>query len=122
MSDSRPLDCDRFRQAWMEALELTDGLPASVPDRAEVERLTGCLHSLVELLLAELEAAIEGQLEDTSDRETARWFLVRTRKALDEGPGSTHRTAAVHLEDLALTCRALAALCDQQLYGPALII
>jgi hypothetical protein len=84
---------------------------------------TGVALVPVLLLVAELEAAIEGQLEDTSDRETARWLLIRTRtrKALDEGPGSTHRTAAVHVQDLALICRALVALCDQQLYGPALI-
>ncbi|KPI17670.1 hypothetical protein OK074_1691 [Actinobacteria bacterium OK074] len=113
MSDSRPLDFDLFRRTCTEALELTNGLPTTVPDRAEVDRLTGYLRGHVELLVGELEAAIAGQREDTSDRETARWLLIRTRKALDEGHGPNHRTAAVHVEDLALTCRALATLCHQ---------
>ncbi|MEV2214644.1 DUF6415 family natural product biosynthesis protein [Streptomyces sp. NPDC050997] len=120
MTDGRPLDFGMFRQAWTEALELTDGLPAKVPDRSEVDRLTGHLRQHVELLAAALEAAIQGQSEDTTDRETARWLLVRTRKALDDGPGPDHRTAAVHVEDLALTCRALATLCRQQLSAPVL--
>ncbi|MCT9080295.1 DUF6415 family natural product biosynthesis protein [Streptomyces fulvoviolaceus] len=120
MCDSRPLDFDLLRQTWTEALALTNGLPATVPCRAEVDRLTGYLRGAVEVLVAELEAAIEGQPEDTSDRETARWLLIRTRKALDEGPGLNHRTAAVHVEDLALTCRALVTLCRQQLSEPVL--
>ncbi|KOU57554.1 hypothetical protein ADK57_38920 [Streptomyces sp. MMG1533] len=120
MTDGRPLDFDMFRQAWTEALELTNGLPDKVPDRAEVDRLTGYLRRHVEMLAAALEAAVEGWSEDTSDRETARWLLVRTRKALDSVPGSNHRTAAVHVEDLALTCRALATLCRQQLCTPVL--
>ena len=120
MPDSRLPDFDLFRQSWTGALGLTNGLPGTVPDRAEVDRLTGYLRGHVELLAAELEAAIEGQQEDTSDRETARWLLIRTRKALNDGTSSDHRAAAVHLEDLALTCRALAALCHQQLCAPAL--
>ncbi|WP_406446371.1 DUF6415 family natural product biosynthesis protein [Streptomyces sp. NBC_01613] len=120
MPDSRLLDFDLFREAWTKALELTNGLPATVPVRAEVDRLTSHMRGHVELLAAELEAALEGQQEDTSDRETARWLLIRTRKALDDRPSPDHRTAAVHLEDLALTCRALAALCQQQLSAPAL--
>jgi hypothetical protein len=120
VSDGRPLDFDMLRQAWTEGLELTSGLPTKVPDRAEVDRLTGNLRRNVELLAVALEGAIEGWSEDDSDRETARWLLVRTRKALDDGPGSNHRTAAVHLEDLALTCRALATLCRQQVCAPVL--
>ncbi len=120
MPDSRPLDFDLFRQTWTEALELTNGLPTALPARAEVDRLAGFLGGHVELLAAELEAAIEAQSEDTSDRETARWLLVRARKSLDEGAGPNDRTAAVHVEDLALTCRALAALCEPQLCLPAL--
>lgn len=89
MRDSRPLDFDLLRHAWTEALALTNGLPATVPSRAEVDRLTGYLRGAVELLVAELEAVIEGQPEDTSDRETARWLLIRTRKALDEGRART---------------------------------
>lgn len=119
MTDGR-LDFDLFRPAWTEALELTSGLPAKVPERAEVDRLTGNLRRHVELLAVALAVAIEGRPEDTSDRETARWLLVRTRKALGDGPGSNHRAAAVHLEDLALTCRALATLCRQRLNGPVL--
>ncbi|MFF1679442.1 DUF6415 family natural product biosynthesis protein [Streptomyces sp. NPDC058256] len=113
MSDERPFDLDLSRQAWTEALELTNGLPAVVPDRAEVDRLTGRLRGPVELLAAELEAVVEAQLEDSSDRETARWLLIRTRRVLDEGQGPNHRTAAVHVEDLALSCRALATLRHQ---------
>jgi hypothetical protein len=127
VTDDRPLDFDMFlqtwdmfRQAWTEALELTGGLPAKVPDRVEVDRLTGDLRRYVELLGVALEVAFEGRSEDTSDRETARWLLVRTRKALDDGPGSNHRTAAVHVEDLALTCRALATLFRRQLCVPVL--
>jgi uncharacterized protein DUF6415 len=84
-----------------------------------VDRLTGYLLGHVELLVGELEAAVERQSEDTSDREVARWLLIRTRKAPGDGPGPNHRTAAVHLEDLALTCRALATLCRRQLCGTA---
>ncbi|MEV0635915.1 DUF6415 family natural product biosynthesis protein [Streptomyces sp. NPDC050619] len=120
MRDRRPLDFDLFRRAWTDALELSSGLPATVPDRAEVDRLTGYLRGYVELLAGELEAAIEAQPEDTSDRETARWLLIRARKTLDEGPGPNHHTAAVHVEDMALTCRALATLCHQQLRASAL--
>lgn len=112
MPDERPFDLDLSRQAWTEALELTNGLPAVVPDRAEVDRLTGRLRGPVELLAAELEAVIEAQL-DSSDRETARWLLIRTRRVLGEGQGPNHRTAAVHVEDLALSCRALATLRHQ---------
>ncbi|MFF4499112.1 DUF6415 family natural product biosynthesis protein [Streptomyces sp. NPDC001401] len=120
VADSRSLDLELFRQTWTEALELTNGLPATVPDWDEVDRLTGYLRRHVELLAAELETVIEGQEKDTSDRETARWLLVRTRKALNDGPSPDHRTAAVRMEDLALTCRALAALCHQQVSAPAL--
>ncbi|GAA2520689.1 DUF6415 family natural product biosynthesis protein [Streptomyces longisporus] len=120
MSESRLLDSDLARQAWSKALELSSGLPATIPDRSEVDTLTRYLHGHVELLVAELEAAIEGQHEDTSDRETARWLLIRARKALDDEPSSDHRTAAVHMEDLALTCRALDALCHQQSSASAL--
>ncbi|WP_405612625.1 DUF6415 family natural product biosynthesis protein [Streptomyces sp. NBC_00076] len=120
MTDGRPLDFGMLRQTWTEALELTNALPAKVPDRTEVDRLTGYLRGAVGLLAAELEAAIEGHPEDTSDRETVRWLLVRTRKALADGPGPDHRTAAVHVEDLALTCRALATLCRRQPCAPVL--
>ncbi|MFF4797219.1 DUF6415 family natural product biosynthesis protein [Streptomyces sp. NPDC001351] len=120
MPEGRLLDFDLVSQAWAEALELTSGLPATVPNRAEVDALTRYLHRHVELLAAELEAAIEGQEEDTSDRETARWLLIRARTALDDEPSSDHRTAAVHMEDLALTCRALYALCHQQSSAPVL--
>ncbi|GGN91839.1 hypothetical protein GCM10011579_089090 [Streptomyces albiflavescens] len=99
-------------------MELTNGLPATVPERAEVDRLTGYLRGPVELLAAELAAATEGWAADSSDRETARWLLIRTRKALDEGQGPNHRTAAVYMEDLALTCRALATLCHQLVRPP----
>ncbi|MFJ9152645.1 DUF6415 family natural product biosynthesis protein [Streptomyces sp. NPDC102270] len=120
MTDGRPLDFDMFCEAWTEALELTSGLPAKVPEGAEVDRLSGNLRRHVELLAVALEVAVEGWSEDTSDRETSRWLLVRTRKTLDDGPGSNHHTAAVHLEDLALTCRALATLCRRHVCAPLL--
>ncbi|MGW4907693.1 DUF6415 family natural product biosynthesis protein [Streptomyces sp. NPDC004270] len=113
--DGRSLDFDLFRQTWTEALELTGGLPHTVPDQAVVERLASRLRGHVELLADEVEAAVEGQPLDTCDRETARWLLVRTRKVLDEGPSPNRRVAAFRLEDLALSCRALAALCPQRI-------
>ncbi|MCI3270117.1 DUF6415 family natural product biosynthesis protein [Streptomyces cylindrosporus] len=114
MGDDRSLEFDACRSAWTEALELTNGLPAKVPDRAEVDRLAGCLRGHVAALAGELGATLEAQSADTSERETARWLLVRTHRTLNEGPDLDHRAAAVHLEDLALNCRALIALCHQQ--------
>ncbi|MEU6139076.1 DUF6415 family natural product biosynthesis protein [Streptomyces sp. NPDC047081] len=74
----------------------------------------GYLRRHVTALAGELEAALETQSADTSERETACWLLVRTHRTLNEGPDLDHRAAAVHLEDLALNCRALTALCHQQ--------
>ncbi|MFC3351623.1 DUF6415 family natural product biosynthesis protein [Streptomyces echinoruber] len=99
-----------MRQDWNEALELTSRMPLHVPDRDRVDVLTARLRGYVEVLAPRVETANTAQRHDTTDRETARWLLSRVRHTLDQGPGPDDRTAAVHMEDLALNCRALWAI------------
>ncbi|WP_327315907.1 DUF6415 family natural product biosynthesis protein [Streptomyces sp. NBC_01235] len=110
MTDSRSLAVDEFRRDWEEALALTGTLPRQVPERAPVDEVTERLCGHVELLIFQLDKAVNEMAEDIPDRETARWLLVRARRTLADGPGGTDRSAAVRAEDLALGCRALTSL------------
>ncbi|WP_454614356.1 DUF6415 family natural product biosynthesis protein [Streptomyces collinus] len=85
-----------------------------MPDRAQVDRLTVRLREHVERLVPKVDEAIREECHDSTDRETARWLLGRVEHTLRQGPGPDDRTAAVHLEDLALNCRALAAICSHK--------
>ncbi|WP_134654980.1 DUF6415 family natural product biosynthesis protein [Streptomyces sp. H23] len=102
------------RRDWTEALSITSCLPLRVPDREQVDQLTARLRDHVGRLVPKVDEAIKDECHDTADRETARWLLGRVDHALRQGPGSDDRTAAVHLEDLALNCRALAAICSHK--------
>ncbi|MEU3896352.1 DUF6415 family natural product biosynthesis protein [Streptomyces sp. NPDC045251] len=102
------------RQDWTEALSITSCLPSRVPDRGQVDQLTARLREHVGHLVPEVDAAINDECHDTTDRETARWLLCRVDHTLRQGPGPDNRTAAVHLEDLALNCRALSAICSHK--------
>ncbi|MGW5098319.1 DUF6415 family natural product biosynthesis protein [Streptomyces nodosus] len=110
-SELLAVDAERMRRDWSEALELTSRMPLSVPPRDRVDPLTVRLRKHVGCLVPEVEAAIAAACHDTTDRETARWLLARVRTTLDQGPGPGDRTAAVHVEDLALSCRALSVIC-----------
>ncbi|MFH8441261.1 DUF6415 family natural product biosynthesis protein [Streptomyces sp. NPDC018026] len=98
------------RQDWTEALSITSYLPLRVPDREQVDQLTARLWAHVGHLVLKVDEAINDECHDIADRETARWLLGRVDHALSQGPGPDNRTAAVHLEDLALNCRALSAI------------
>ncbi|MFC8310558.1 MULTISPECIES: DUF6415 family natural product biosynthesis protein [Streptomyces] len=98
------------RQDWAEALNITSCLPLRVPDRERVDQLTARLREHVGHLMPKVDEAINDECHDTADRETARWLLDRVGHTLHYGPGPDDRTAAVHLEDLALNCRALSAI------------
>lgn len=87
-------------------------MPLRVPARDRVDILTARLRGYVEGLVPGVGAAVAAECHDTVDRETARWLLARVRHTLDQRPGPDNRTAAVHMEDLALNCRALAAICS----------
>jgi hypothetical protein len=95
---------------WDEALQLTRTLPCEVPVRARVDELTAILLGDVYVRKAAVEDVLSAECPDSSDRETARWLLARVAGTLRTGPGPDNRTAAVHLEDLALSCRTLAAI------------
>ncbi|MGW4548380.1 DUF6415 family natural product biosynthesis protein [Streptomyces violaceorubidus] len=99
------------RRDWTEALSITASLPLRVPDREQVDVR---LREHVERLVPMVDEAIKEECHDTADRETARWLLGRVDHTLRQGPGPDDRTAAVHLEELALNCRALAAICSHK--------
>ncbi|MDG9724816.1 MULTISPECIES: DUF6415 family natural product biosynthesis protein [unclassified Streptomyces] len=102
------------RQDWTEALSITSCLPLRVPGREQVDQLTARLRQHVGHLAPKLDEAINDECHDTADRDTARWLLDRVDHTLRQGPGPDNRTAAAHLEDLALNCRALAAICSHK--------
>ncbi len=112
VSEVPTVDAERMRRDWSEALELTGRMPPSVPVRDRVDPLTVRLREHVERLVPDMEAAIAATCHDTTNRKTARWLLARVRTTLDQGPGPGARTAAVHMEDLALSCRALPVICS----------
>ena len=112
------VDVDQARRDWSEAVELTRVLPHRTPDRRQVDVFTSSLREYAEHLVPLAEAVIGVEREDT-DRETMRWLLARVRTTLEQGPGRDDRTAAVHLEDLALVCRALTNLHDVMSEGGA---
>ncbi|MEU4053066.1 DUF6415 family natural product biosynthesis protein [Streptomyces olivaceus] len=101
------------RQDWAEALSTTSCLPLRVPDRERADQLTARLREHVGHLMPKVDEAIADECHDTADRETARWLLDRVGHTLHQG-GPDDRTAAVHLEDLALNCRALSAICSHK--------
>ncbi|MEW2494026.1 DUF6415 family natural product biosynthesis protein [Streptomyces nodosus] len=103
---------DQMRRDWNEALDLASRMPLCVPARERVAPISGRLREYVEFLAPEVDVAIAAECHDTADRETARWLLVRVCTTLNQGPGPNDRTAAVHMEDLALDCRALAVICS----------
>ncbi|MEU5521199.1 DUF6415 family natural product biosynthesis protein [Streptomyces sp. NPDC047860] len=109
-------DAGRVPQDWSEALELTSVLPYRTPPRQEIYASMNRLRAHAELLMASTKAALEAQ-QDTADRETARWLLARIRIALEQRPGHDDRAAAIHLEDLALSCRALTVLHNPRTEG-----
>ncbi|XVV34922.1 DUF6415 family natural product biosynthesis protein [Streptomyces sp. CA-100214] len=97
-----------MRTAWTAVLDLTGGLPGTIPRRTELEAPVAALRVHVEGLVREVEALLDDD-EDSVDQETGRWLLMRVRRTLTVGDGDD-RHFATAAEDLALSCRALAAL------------
>ncbi|MEW2568284.1 DUF6415 family natural product biosynthesis protein [Streptomyces sp. NPDC047070] len=110
--DEAALDFEAFRETYEEALALAVRLPGSVPSRPRVAELNRELRQCAGVLVPCVEAEVAETVEDTANRETARWLLVRIALLLENQLPHESREAAEQTEDLALTCRALTAICD----------
>lgn len=103
------VDAATITEAYTAAAALTVGMPDAPPDSAELAEITAQLCGHVELLMLEVKAAARELGEDSVEALTVKWLIVRAKKALQEGPGQTIQSAAVHAEELAAVCAALLA-------------
>ncbi|WP_030348905.1 DUF6415 family natural product biosynthesis protein [Streptomyces sp. NRRL S-1022] len=110
------VDLDRARKVRDEVVQLTKDLPAHVPPRAQLEPAVAELRVYVEDLVCDVGALIATE-EDPAERQTAQWLLGRDRQLLEATPAATDLAAAVHAQDMALCCRALAGLYERQTKG-----
>ncbi|NYV73470.1 hypothetical protein [Streptomyces sp. UH6] len=116
------VDLGPVRQAAAQALELTSGLPGTLPDPVRMVPVTAGLRAEVGVLAERMQRFLAGEADgsgepDRSDRETAHWLLQRVRHRLDHRMDADDRASATALEALALDARALAELYERHCRG-----
>jgi hypothetical protein len=104
---------ERVRQYVRQALDLTGGLPGTLPDPDRAHEVADALRVHVGVLTEWTQRWLDRET-DSREWETGRWVLQRVRSRLARRPDGVDVAAAAALEALALDAGALAELVHRQ--------